>query len=151
MDFLGAPVIGAVFVVSFCWGPAKRSGSRVVVFAAIAAATLLINEHVAKPLVQRSLYGALTFPSGRVKAVTATVLAMWLALYPLLGTQARRITLALGVAWVVLMALAVVGAHWHTPIDDVGSILLSVGLVSAGAVAFDRAAIRPRYESRAKA
>ena len=31
------------------------------------------------------------------------------------------------------MAVAVVGAFWHTPLDDVGSILLSVGVVTAGA------------------
>jgi hypothetical protein len=27
----------------------------------------------------------------------------------------------------------VVGAFWHTPLDDVGSIFLSVGVVTAGA------------------
>ncbi len=51
----------------------------------------------------------------------ATALAMWLALYPLLGARARIITFVLGVAWTLLMSLAVVGAHWHTPLDAVGS------------------------------
>jgi hypothetical protein len=31
------------------------------------------------------------------------------------------------------MSIAVVGAFWHTPLDDVGSIFLSVGVVTAGA------------------
>ena len=64
---------------------------------------------------------------------SATALAMWLALYPLFGNRARNLTLMLGIAWTLLMSLAVVGAHWHTPLDAVGSILLSVGFVTAGA------------------
>lgn len=141
-DFLGAPVIGAVLVTSFIFGIVRRAFFRVAVYAALAIATLLINEHVAKPLVQRTIYGALTFPSGRVTAVSATALAMWLALYPLLGKWARRVSLVLGAAWALLMSLAVVGAHWHTPIDAVGSILMSVGIVTAGAAVFDQAATR---------
>jgi hypothetical protein len=31
------------------------------------------------------------------------------------------------------MSVAVVGALWHTPLDDIGSVLLSVGFVTAGA------------------
>ena len=31
-------------------------------------------------------------------------------------------------SWSLLMSLAVVGAKWHTPLDAVGSILLSVGM-----------------------
>jgi hypothetical protein len=31
------------------------------------------------------------------------------------------------------MSVVVVGALWHTPLDDVGSLFLSVGIVTAGA------------------
>jgi hypothetical protein len=58
---------------------------------------------------------------------------MWIALYPVLGYSARVITFALGAAWTLLMSVAVVGAFWHTPLDDIGSLLLSVGFVAAGA------------------
>ena len=58
-----------------------------------------MSEHVAKPLVQRSYYGEPTFPSGNVTAVSATALAMWLALYPLLGSRARIIVFVIGIAW----------------------------------------------------
>ena len=51
----------------------------------------------------------------------------------MLGRVARVVTFALGVAWTGLMALAVVGAFWHTPLDVVGSIFLSVGVVTGGA------------------
>jgi hypothetical protein len=136
-NVLGTPAIGAVLVASLALGIVRGAAFRVAVYAALAAATFLTSEHVAKPLVQRTLYGALTFPSGRVTAVCATALAMWLALYPLLGKRVRNLTLALGAAWVLLMSLAVVGARWHTPLDDVASVLLSVAMVTAGAAAFD--------------
>jgi membrane-associated phospholipid phosphatase len=141
-EFLGAPAIGAVLVVSFAFGIVRRRLFRVAVYTALAVATFLISEHIAKPLVQRTHYGELSFPSGRVTVVTATALAMWLALFPLLGKRARNIMLVLGVAWALLMSVAVVGAHLHTPLDAVGSILLSVGIVTAGAAAFEPAGTR---------
>ena len=62
---------------------------------------------------------------------------MWLALYPVLGERARKVALGVGVAWVLLMSLAVVGALWHTPLDALGSILLSVGIVTAAGAVFE--------------
>ena len=146
-ELLAAPAIGAVLVVSFAFALVRRAILRVAVYALIAAAALLISEHVAKPLVHRTYYGELTFPSGNVTAVSATALAMWLALYPLLGKRARNVTLVLGVTWVLLMSLAVVGAQWHTPLDVVGSILLSVGIVTAGAAVFEPAGTRRPFMS----
>jgi membrane-associated phospholipid phosphatase len=140
---LAAPAIGAALVVSLALGIARRAFFRVAGYAALAATTLLISEHVAKPLVQRTFYGEPTFPSGNVTAVSATALAMWLALYPLLGRRVRDVALVLGAAWTLLMSLAVVGALWHTPLDDLGSILLSVGVVTGGAAVFDRGHGRP--------
>ena len=35
--------------------------------------------------------------------------------------------LAIGGTWTFVTALAVVGALWHTPLDDLGSIALSIG------------------------
>jgi hypothetical protein len=58
---------------------------------------------------------------------------MWIALYPVLGPVARVTTFVLGAAWTGLISLAVVGALWHTPIDDIGSFFLSVGVITAGA------------------
>ena len=89
--------IGAVLVVSFALALARRTFFRVAVYAVLAAAVLLISEHVAKPLVQRTSYGELTFPSGNLTAVSATAMARCLALYPLLGKRARNVTLVVGV------------------------------------------------------
>lgn len=142
---LAAPVIGAVLVVSFVLGFVKQAFFRVVVYTALAASALLISENVVKPLVHRTYQGELTFPSGHVTAVSATALAMWLALYPLLGTRMRNITLVLGVAWILSISLAVVGAYWHTPLDTIGSILLSAGIVTGGAAVFEPAGTRAPF------
>jgi membrane-associated phospholipid phosphatase len=132
-DLLAAPVIVSLVVVSLIVGAKHRIPLRVAAFAGFAGAALLINEHVVKPAVQERLLGGLSFPSGHVTAVCATALAMWIALYPVLGRWARVSTFVLGAAWTLLMSIAVVGAFWHTPLDDVGSIFLSVGVVTGGA------------------
>jgi hypothetical protein len=132
-DVLAVPVILVVVAVSLIFGAVHHIALRVAAFAGFAAAALLINEHVVKPAVQERLQAGLSFPSGHVTAVCATALAMWIALYPVLGKWARISTFVLGVAWTTLMSVAVVGAFWHTPLDDVGSIFLSVGVVTAGA------------------
>jgi hypothetical protein len=141
-ELLAAPAIGAALFISLAIGIARGALFRVVVYAAIATSAFLISEHIAKPLIQRSYYGELTFPSGSVTAVSATALAMWIALYPLLGRGARLVVLVVGAAWTLLTALAVVGALWHTPLDDLGSMLLSVGIVTGGAVVVEHAAVR---------
>ncbi len=132
-DFLAVPVIGTLIVVSMVFGAVRHIPMRVAAFAGFAAAALLINEYVVKPAVQERFGPALSFPSGHVTAVCATALAMWIALHPVLGRWARVSTFVLGSAWTFLMGVAVVGAFWHTPLDDIGSTLLSVGVVTAGA------------------
>jgi hypothetical protein len=146
-ELLAGPTIIAVLVVSFGVGLVRRALVRVVFYAALAALALLISEDGVKPLVQRTYDGELTFPSGNVTAVSATAIAMWLALGPLLGRRQRHVTLVLGSEWVLLMSLAVVGAHWHTPLDAVGSVLLSVGFVTAGAAVFEPTGAPGRYEA----
>jgi hypothetical protein len=142
---LAAPLVAALLVVSFAIGIAKRSSYRVIAYAALAVLALLTSEYVAKPLVQRTYYAELTFPSGNVTAVCATACGMWLALFPLLGRRPRNVALVIGAAGTLLMAVAVVGALWHTPLDDLGSILLSVGIVTGGGAVFEE--ITARRES----
>jgi hypothetical protein len=132
-DALAVPVMTAVFIASLVYGARRHVLPRVVVLALFAVVAELVSEKIAKPEVQERIHGALSFPSGNVTAVCATAVAMWLALYPVLGKRARLTTFWLGVTWTFLMSVAVVGAFWHTPIDVVGSILLSVGSVTAGA------------------
>jgi len=130
---LGKPAITMALVAALVFGGLRGVARWVLAYAALAAVAFLLGEHVVKPLVDRTYYDEVTFPSGNVTAVCATALALWLALWPALGRTARRVTATIGVAWVLMMSLAVVGAEWHTPIDDVGSVLLSVGVVAGGA------------------
>jgi membrane-associated phospholipid phosphatase len=65
-----------------------------------------------------------------------------LALYPLLAKRARTIVLILGVAWVLLISLAVVAGVWHTPVDVLGAILLAVGVVATGGAVLEAPGIR---------
>jgi hypothetical protein len=135
-DLLAAPVIAVVVVASAVFGVLRRILLRVGVFAGMAAAAFLISERLIKPVVGERFFGQLSFPSGNVTAVCATALAMWIALYPVLGKWARIITFLFGLAWTCLMAAAVVGALWHTPLDCIGSLILSLGVVTAGAAIY---------------
>ena len=141
-ELLTAPAVFAALVVALAVGWLKHAVWRILFYALLAVGALLMSEHVAKPLVQRTYYGELTFPSGSVTAVSATALALCFALGPRLGRRARHVALAIGVAWILLISLAVIGAHWHTPLDAVGSILLSVGIVTAGAAVFESTGTR---------
>jgi len=133
-NFLAVPVISGVLIASLVFGALRRVLLRVLVGAGSAALAFVISEQIMKPLVGQRWNGPLlSFPSGNVTAVCATALAMWIALYPVLGNLARVITFAIGAGWTLLMSVVVVGALWHTPLDDIGSLFLSVGIVTAGA------------------
>jgi membrane-associated phospholipid phosphatase len=141
-EILGTPALVVVLVACSAFGLARQALLRIALYAVLAVGAILLSDHVAKPLVQRTYYSVLTFPSGHVTAACATAVAMWLALFPLLDKRARIVTLILGLAWILVMSFAVVGALWHTPIDVVGSLLLSVGFVSAGAALIELPMIR---------
>ncbi len=141
-DLLGTPTLVVVFAVCLGIGQAKGAVLRVVLYALLAVATIVISDHIVKQLVDRTYYSELTFPSGHVTAASATAFAMWLGLYPLLGKWARNAVLILGAGWVLLTTVAVVGGVWHTPLDAVGAALLSVGVVAAGAAVLESRGVR---------
>lgn len=145
-NWLATPAIIAVAVASALYGAVRRVLPRVAVYAGLALAAFVISEKLMKPLVGERYFGELSFPSGNVTAVCATAFAMWVALYPVLGRWGRLGTFLLGSAWTVLMSLAVVGALWHTPLDAIGSVLLSVGVITAGGSFFERKARPPASE-----
>ena len=138
---LAGPAIGVVLIAAAVVGLVRGVLLRVLLYAAFAVVALLLSEHIVKPLVERTYEGELTFPSGNVTAVSAIAVAMWLALFPVLGKSAAVVIFIS--AWPgTPMSLAVVGAHWHTPVDAVGSLVLSVGIVTAGAAVFETIASR---------
>ncbi len=141
-DLLGTPTLIVVFAVCLGIGQAKGAVLRVALYALLAVGAILISDHVAKPLVDRTYADVLTFPSGHVTAASGAAFAMWLALFPLLGKRARNLVLILGVAWVLLISLAVVAGLWHTPLDVVGAVLLAVGVVASGGAILESPGIR---------
>jgi hypothetical protein len=143
-DYFAAPAIAVVLIASLIVGAFHRILLRVGVFAGFAAAAFVVSELIVKPAVGERFFGQLSFPSGNVTAVCATSVAMWIALYPVLGKWARSITFVFGVSWTVLMSAAVVGAIWHTPLDCVGAVLLSLGVVTAGAAIYQPKSARIR-------
>jgi hypothetical protein len=143
-DYLAAPAIAVVLIASLVVGAFHRILLRVGVFGGLAGAAFVVGELVVKPAVGERFFGQLSFPSGNVTAVCATSVAMWIALYPVLGKWARSITFAFGLSWTVLMSAAVVGAIWHTPLDCVGAVLLSLGVVTAGAAIYQPKSARIR-------
>jgi hypothetical protein len=132
-DLLAVPAILIVLVASAVFGHLKGVLWRVGVLATFALAAVLINDEIIKPTAHERFFGELSFPSGNVTAACATGLAMWFALYPVLGRVTRMVSFAFVVVWTALMSFAVVAAFWHTPLDCVGSVLLSTGVVTAGA------------------
>jgi hypothetical protein len=142
--FLAIPVIVTVLLASLVVGVRRHALRRVVVGAVSAGLAFVVSEHIEKPLVGQRFGGqVLSFPSGHVTGVCATALAMWIALYPVLGRSTRIITFLIGAGWVFLTSVAVVGAFWHTPLDDVGSVLLSTGIVT-GVAAISRPWCAPK-------
>ena len=109
----------------------RRTARRGVVAAGAVVLAIAVADLVAKPLVDCTYYGALTFPSGHVTAVTATATALALSLWFSTGRVARVAWLVVLSAWVLFVSVAVVGAQWHTPLDSLGGILLGVGVVCA--------------------
>ena len=90
-NLLGNPAVVGVLVrcVSYSvWLEVQYSGSCSTWGSPGGA--FLVNEHIAKPLVGRTYYGELTFPSGHVTMACATAFAMWLALFPLLGASSAH-------------------------------------------------------------
>lgn len=136
-EALALPVGIVVLVTAVVIGLAWRTPFRVICFSAFAFMTLVLSNDVFKSLVDRHYYGEPTFPSGNVTAVAAIVVAVWLALYPGLAKPGRIGMFLLGVVWIALMSAAVVGALWHTPVDALGSLLLSIGVVCAGAAVYE--------------
>jgi membrane-associated phospholipid phosphatase len=115
-------VIGAVLAAAVTL---PRDRARALACLIGPPAALLAAELVVKPLVGRTLGGALSYPSG------TTVGAAALATAAVLATPARGRMVAIVVAAVfaLWMAVAVVALRWHLPTDALAGLLFGVGAV----------------------
>ncbi len=82
-------------------------------------------ELVAKPLVGRTLGGVFSYPSGSVVGAAALATAVTLAA----PARWRPAAAAVGSAYALWMAMAVVAQQWHLPSDAVAGLAYGAGVV----------------------
>lgn len=108
---------------------------------------VLIAEEAVKPLVGRTLGGALTYPSGSTTGATALATAAILAT----PGRWRWCTAVVAGAYALWMTVAVVALRWHFPTDALAGALLGAGVVlicDGGARSSARLVGRERVVSR---
>jgi membrane-associated phospholipid phosphatase len=117
-----AIVIGAAIAAGACL---PRDRPRALACLIAPPLALLACELVAKPLVDRTLGGVLSYPSG------STVGAAALAAAAVLATPARWRPWIAGpaLAYSLWVALAVVALRWHYPTDALAGLALGAGVV----------------------
>ena len=129
-----------VAIAALCLA-ARRWRGAVLVMVSVPAATAL-TEYVLKPLVHRTLNGAVSFPSGHATGVFTVAAAITVLLAqpprrrvpPLL-----RASVALGV-WCLAGAVtvAIVGVHAHYATDTIGGAAVGTATVLLAALLLDR-------------
>jgi len=150
---LGPVTVLTAALVLACLATRRWRGAALAGLAVPAAVAL--TEYVLKPLVDRSIRGYPSFPSGHATALFA--LAATCAV--LLAGPARprlpgavRLLLVVGAALIataVATAMVALGYHYFT--DTVAGMAVAIGMVLLTALLIDRAARAPRAESRGDA
>ena len=146
---LGGPlpvtVVTAALVLA-CLTTRRARGALLAVIAVPAAAGM--TEFVIKPLVDRTRYDTLSFPSGHTTGISAvatvTVVLLIGPLRPPLPTMLRVPLACLGamLAEAVAISLVAVGVHYFT--DTVAGSAVGVSVVLVTALILDRLAGRPQ-------
>jgi membrane-associated phospholipid phosphatase len=115
-------VVGAVLAAAVAF-PRNRPRSLACLVGPPLA--LLTCELVAKPLVGRTLGGALSYPSGSTAGAAALATVAVLAAPP----RWRPVAVVLGMSYALWMTVAVVALRWHYPTDALAGLTLGVGVV----------------------
>jgi len=137
----GAPVPVTAIAVTLALVCALRRRYRAAAFVVVSVAlAAVITEHLLKPLIGRTFWSTLAFPSGHVTGAfaVATVVTVLLAAAP--GRVSRVLRLALAVtAFLIAAAVAVgvVGAGMHYFTDTIAGAAVGTGTVLLTALALD--------------
>jgi membrane-associated phospholipid phosphatase len=146
---LGDPVPVAVMAVALLAVCALTRRWRGVALVAVAVpAALAVTELVLKPLINRTLIGEFTFPSGHATGVTALAVAFAVLLVdpprPRLPAGVR-VLLALGaLAAAGAVAAAIVAVQSHYATDTLGGAAVATAVVLLTALLLDGLAPRHR-------
>jgi undecaprenyl-diphosphatase len=142
-------VVGcAVLAVLFVWANRRRTALLAVLGPALAAG---VAEFVLKPLINRRINDALSFPSGHTTAAVSVAIVIVLALlgpsrprWPVALRYALSVAALLGAAAV---ATALVGSGYHYSTDTLGGFCVAVGVVLAVAWTIDALSVKSEHDT----
>jgi len=154
-------IVISVAAAVYCLIAGRLSGAVLALTAAPVAAGL--DDHLLKPVFDRTYLGSLTFPSGHTTSIVAltAMLAVLLLVPPQRpgrrpGSQpgarpgsrpVRVLVVAVGCAASALVASAVIALRWHYFTDTVAGAAVGVGTVCALALILDAMPV-PRRPAR---
>jgi len=128
---LASPAVGvvaALALASVAWARRDRLGA-VLCLAPVLA--VVITELVAKPLVDRRLGPGLAFPSGHATTAAAVVALVVLLAHRHRGWMGVARVAGPAVAFLAVVAAALVRLGYHYPTDVVGGIAVGIATVLA--------------------
>jgi len=138
-----AIVISAV-IVAACLVAGRLNGA--LLSAAAVPVAEVFSEKLLKPLVDRTLLGGISYPSGHTTAIVALAAALTvLLLGPLRWPRARLarlLILAVAYAVVAGVALGLTGLRWHYFTDTVGGAAVGIGTACGLALILDSRPVR---------
>ena len=132
-----------VAVAAACLLAGRLNGA--VLAAAGVPVAVGLDEALLKPLVHRTYWGNLVYPSGHTTAVftlAATVTVLLVLPRPAKAAALRVLIPVAACALGVVVAIAVIGLQWHYFTDTVAGAAVAVGTVCGLALLLDLPAVR---------
>lgn len=144
-----AVVLSGIIVV-ICLLTGRLNGALLAVAAVPVADGL--DDGLLKPLVDRTYFGQLTYPSGHTTAAfaMATTIALVFVIppQPYRARTIRVLLTAAGCLVGAMVAIAVIALQWHTFTDTIAGAAVGIGAVSALALILDLFQPVPRRPNR---
>jgi len=137
-----AVALSAIIVVA-CLLIGRLNGA--VLAAAAVPVVVGLNDGLLKPLVHRTYFGVLTYPSGHTATVFALAATVTVLLIPPRPDKAGALRMLVPVATFALgcvVAIGVIGLRWHYFTDTVAGAALGIGTVCGLALLLDLPAVR---------
>jgi membrane-associated phospholipid phosphatase len=136
-------VLSATIVIT-CLLTGRLNGA--VLAATAVPAAIGLNDGLLKPLVQRTYWGVVTYPSGHATAMftlaTLVTLLLRLSPQPAKGGVLRVLVPAAACVLGVVVAMAVIGLRWHYFTDTVAGAAVGIGTVCGLALILDLPIVR---------
>jgi membrane-associated phospholipid phosphatase len=138
---IGDPLPVAALVVGLAVGGAAVGRWRMALFAVVGpTAAVFATELLLKPLVGRTRYGHLAFPSGHTTGTAAVVTVVVVLLFGstwLKSLLAKVLLAVLGFGVSAVVSVALVDRNWHYATDTLGGFCVAVAVVLVTALVID--------------